>query len=354
MGVRLGPDADSSRSQEVDSVFSAPPGVRRTSIRVPILFSHADGRVGSPPADYTDASLEFSAAAYQGSEILIGHLEGQKFLVRPKGTTSRGHSGAEAELSQRTKVGCYPCCTAATQVAVQPAHEVEEFSNEMARGLEPRRLCSREYMDPFRNCGVGLRSVRPPLFPTRPPLRHPRQRQRPCIYISTFFPLCREFRIDVECPMARSRTRRRVKNYPPMWILGWGPKKGPRVTPMQLFHRSERMIHGVVLTRLPKEVNPKATTNPRPICIADIRDRAKGLICVVAIEKVRPLRPQRRHSPSPSSSRSALRSQPRRDRTQYRNGSSQKKRGKVFFFPPSFSSGLAVESLSGLQLSKGF
>ena len=48
-GMRLRPDADDSRSQIAHTVFAAPPGVRRTSVRGLIAFG-IDGSVGGDPS----------------------------------------------------------------------------------------------------------------------------------------------------------------------------------------------------------------------------------------------------------------------------------------------------------------
>ena len=68
--MRLGPDADGPRSQEAASVVATPPGVRKTTARQLLAFSHADGQVGFLSAMNTDASLGHSVVAYRRAEVL--------------------------------------------------------------------------------------------------------------------------------------------------------------------------------------------------------------------------------------------------------------------------------------------
>ena len=74
------------------------------------MFLRADGQVGLPPTISTYVSLRYSVTVRQHPGIFFRYLGGEKVtLVRPEGTTSRGHRGAKAELAQRAKVGYCPC-----------------------------------------------------------------------------------------------------------------------------------------------------------------------------------------------------------------------------------------------------
>ena len=170
--MRPGPDTDGSRSQEADSVFATPPGVRETLVREIIAFAYADGQVGFPHTIPSDAPLGYPATAHQSSEILFHHLEKEKFVVaRLEGTTSRGHGGTHSELAQHAKVGCCPCCTVASHVAARATYDVGALSNEKVREvflrkiLGPRAACRyaayvyAQMFGSLRLRGIGRRSL---------------------------------------------------------------------------------------------------------------------------------------------------------------------------------------------------
>ena len=140
MRVRLGPDADCSRSRKASSASAMPAGVRKTTARQLLAFSHPGGQVGLPPAIPTDASTGFPVIAHRSAGVLFGRPESDRFiLVRAEETASCGLDGAKAKLAQRAKVGYCPRRTLATHAAVPPMYELGKFANDKARGSVLRK-----------------------------------------------------------------------------------------------------------------------------------------------------------------------------------------------------------------------
>ena len=81
MGVRLGSEADGSRAQLATCGFSTAPELRKARVRELLAFLRADGQVGLPPTIATDASLGYSAMAYQGAKVVFGHPDADRFIL---------------------------------------------------------------------------------------------------------------------------------------------------------------------------------------------------------------------------------------------------------------------------------
>ena len=109
-GVRLGPRARVSLSQQFGAPKKMPPGARRASPREMSQILVNPLQMGYPAPRNTDACLGLSVMAYQSWATARGHCEAfLSTLSRIEGRQSKGRAGEKAgNLCQRAKVGYCP------------------------------------------------------------------------------------------------------------------------------------------------------------------------------------------------------------------------------------------------------
>ena len=140
METRLGRNAGGGGANYVMSAKSATPALRKVGVREISGAPSAQEQAGYPPPMNTDTFLGYSCAGYQSSEV-AGTARGVDggALVRLVGQTSKGRKGRKKVLVKKAKVGLWPCCAAATHVALPPAFALGAADALKAQGAHLRK-----------------------------------------------------------------------------------------------------------------------------------------------------------------------------------------------------------------------